>query len=181
MTDYLQEQYRASHLSGGNAAYVEELYEQWLDDPFSVPEHWQQVFSRLGTSTGDDTRHLAIAESFRGLKPAIASLDAHRHPASVADGPLSEVAQHVDVQKHIAIRLLRDDETEAARRVEPLYLSGGLDFLALGVSIVGGRGHGVGGTLGTSSLSGYMFAHSHTQAPPSDVNVSTKANVVKPT
>ncbi|AKS41901.1 2-oxoglutarate dehydrogenase E1 component [Wenzhouxiangella marina] len=78
MTDYLQEQYRASHLSGGNAAYVEELYEQWLDDPFAVPEHWQQVFSRLGAEAGDDTRHLAIAESFRGLKPAGAAAEDYK-------------------------------------------------------------------------------------------------------
>ncbi len=66
MTDDLQEQYRASHLSGGNAAYVEEFYEAWLDDPASVPEHWQKIFSTF-TDSGEDTRHRAVTEYFRDL------------------------------------------------------------------------------------------------------------------
>ena len=66
MTDDLQEQYRASHLSGGNAAYVEEFYEAWLDDPASVPEHWQKIFETF-TDSGEDTRHRAIVEHFRDL------------------------------------------------------------------------------------------------------------------
>jgi 2-oxoglutarate dehydrogenase E1 component len=67
MTEYLLEQYRASHLSGGNAAYVEEFYEQWLDDPHSVPEHWQTLFAQLGARDGEDTRHQAIAEHFKAM------------------------------------------------------------------------------------------------------------------
>jgi len=70
MTKPLQEQYRASHLSGGNAAYVEALYEDWLDQPDSVPEHWQAVFSQLGAAAAeDDTRHQAIARYFEALRP----------------------------------------------------------------------------------------------------------------
>jgi 2-oxoglutarate dehydrogenase E1 component len=67
MTNYLQEQYRASHLSGSNAAYVEDLYELWLDDPDAVPEHWQKLFSEIADGASDDTRHLAILEHFREL------------------------------------------------------------------------------------------------------------------
>lgn len=69
MTKPLQEHYRASHLSGGNAAYVEALYEDWLDQPDSVPAHWQSVFSQLAAA-GTDTRHQAIARHFEGLRPA---------------------------------------------------------------------------------------------------------------
>ncbi|MFW5927177.1 MAG: thiamine pyrophosphate-dependent enzyme, partial [Wenzhouxiangella sp.] len=67
MTDDLQEQYRTSHLSGANAAYVEEFYEAWLDDPDSVPDHWAELFTGLADSTNDDTRHRAINEYFRNL------------------------------------------------------------------------------------------------------------------
>ncbi|MEE4329364.1 MAG: 2-oxoglutarate dehydrogenase E1 component [Wenzhouxiangella sp.] len=67
MTDYLEEQYRTSHLSGSNAAYVESLYERWLDDAEAVPEHWQSVFKGLVNGSADDTRHAAIAEEFRQL------------------------------------------------------------------------------------------------------------------
>ena len=36
-----------SYLFGGNAPYVEELYEQYLEDPNSVDEKWRQYFDRL--------------------------------------------------------------------------------------------------------------------------------------
>ncbi|MGY6554661.1 MAG: 2-oxoglutarate dehydrogenase E1 component [Wenzhouxiangella sp.] len=66
MSAYLQQHYLASHLSGGNAAYVETLYEAWLDSPGSVPEHWQSLFSQLNES-GQDSRHQATLERFRQL------------------------------------------------------------------------------------------------------------------
>ena len=67
MTDYLEEQYRTSHLSGSNAAYVEALYERWLDHDEAVPEPWQKLFKGLVNGAGDDTRHGAIADHFRHL------------------------------------------------------------------------------------------------------------------
>ncbi|NDY94850.1 2-oxoglutarate dehydrogenase E1 component [Wenzhouxiangella limi] len=66
MSKQLQQQYRASHLSGGNAAYVEELYETWLDSPDAVPSQWQSLFSSLN-ETGEDSRHLAMLEHFRQI------------------------------------------------------------------------------------------------------------------
>jgi len=61
MSDFLRQQYRASHWSGGNAAYVESLYEQWLDQADSVAPHWQALFSELAGDRQDDTRHRAVA------------------------------------------------------------------------------------------------------------------------
>ncbi|MFP4333858.1 MAG: 2-oxoglutarate dehydrogenase E1 component [Wenzhouxiangella sp.] len=66
MSKQLEQQYRSSHLSGGNAAYVEALYEAWLDSPDAVPAHWQSLFSGLNES-GEDSRHLALLEHFRQL------------------------------------------------------------------------------------------------------------------
>lgn len=70
MTDYLQEQYKNSLFSGGNAAYFETYYEDWLDDPESVPQHWREVFSKLADGTDTDTRHSQIEERFRLLAAA---------------------------------------------------------------------------------------------------------------
>ncbi len=67
MSKNLQQQYRASHLSGANAAYVEALYEAWLDDPSAVPEHWQQLFDELSQGQRDDSRHLAMLDQYREL------------------------------------------------------------------------------------------------------------------
>ncbi|WP_213004042.1 2-oxoglutarate dehydrogenase E1 component [Parahaliea maris] len=39
--------WRSSHIAGGNATYVEDLYESYLTDPNSVPEQWRSYFDTL--------------------------------------------------------------------------------------------------------------------------------------
>ena len=34
----------SSHMAGGNAAYVEELYEAYLEDAKSVSDEWRAIF-----------------------------------------------------------------------------------------------------------------------------------------
>ena len=42
------QEYRAnSYLFGGNAPYVEEMYEAYLDNPGSVPDNWRAYFDAL--------------------------------------------------------------------------------------------------------------------------------------
>ena len=44
----MMQQFRASsYLFGGNAPFVEQLYEQWLEDAQSVPVQWRDYFERL--------------------------------------------------------------------------------------------------------------------------------------
>jgi 2-oxoglutarate dehydrogenase E1 component len=44
----MMQQYRSnSYLFGGNAPYVEELYEAYLDNPGSVPDNWRAYFDNL--------------------------------------------------------------------------------------------------------------------------------------
>jgi hypothetical protein len=42
----MQRMWQTAHLSGGNAAYVEELYELYLHDPNAVPEEWRTYFHK---------------------------------------------------------------------------------------------------------------------------------------
>ena len=67
----MMQQYRAnSYLFGGNAPYVEELYEAYLDNPGSVPENWRKYFDALQhvpAVDGSETRdvaHAPVVESF---------------------------------------------------------------------------------------------------------------------
>jgi 2-oxoglutarate dehydrogenase E1 component len=60
----------SSYLFGGNAPFVEQLYEQWLEDPRSVPAQWQEYFERLqlvpapaGKSVRD-VAHAPVVEAF---------------------------------------------------------------------------------------------------------------------
>jgi 2-oxoglutarate dehydrogenase E1 component len=59
-----------SYLFGGNAPFVEELYESYLDNPQSVPEAWREYFDRLqvlpsaAAEGGRDVAHAPIVEAF---------------------------------------------------------------------------------------------------------------------
>jgi len=57
----LLQQFRdTSSLSGGNAAFIEDLYENWLRDPTSVGAEWQKYFDGL-QGRGDKSHTDAIA------------------------------------------------------------------------------------------------------------------------
>ena len=44
----MMQQYEAnSYLFGGNAPYVEELYEAYLNNPGSVPDNWRAYFDAM--------------------------------------------------------------------------------------------------------------------------------------
>jgi 2-oxoglutarate dehydrogenase E1 component len=56
-----------SQLAGGNASYIEELYERYLTDPNSVPEQWRSYFGTLPRAEGGATHdipHSPIKEQF---------------------------------------------------------------------------------------------------------------------
>ena len=59
-----------SYLFGGNAPYVEELYEAYLDNPGSVPDKWRSYFDALQNvpatdgTTARDMAHAPVVESF---------------------------------------------------------------------------------------------------------------------
>ncbi len=59
-----------SQLFGGNAPFVEDLYEQYLFDPTSVDAEWRAYFDKLQMTPGSVNRDIArapIEESFRQL------------------------------------------------------------------------------------------------------------------
>ncbi|KMN50091.1 2-oxoglutarate dehydrogenase [Chromobacterium violaceum] len=72
----MQSMYSHSYLFGGNAPFIEELYEQYLVDANSVPQEWRDYFDKLAQAPGAaerDVPHLPIQESFIQLakKPVI--------------------------------------------------------------------------------------------------------------
>ncbi len=63
----LIEQFRqSSPLFGGNAPFIEDLYERYLQDPNSVPDNWREYFRTFQEqlATGQDVAHGPIRESF---------------------------------------------------------------------------------------------------------------------
>lgn len=97
------QQYRSnSYLFGGNAPYVEEMYEAYLDNPGSVPDNWRAYFDALQhvpATDGSDTRdvaHAPVIESFAQRAKA----NAFGNKASGAD--LAVARKQVHVQSLIA-------------------------------------------------------------------------------
>ena len=67
----MMQQYEAnSYLFGGNAPYVEELYEAYLSNPGSVPDNWRAYFDAMqhmpavDGSTRPDVDHASVIASF---------------------------------------------------------------------------------------------------------------------
>ncbi len=99
----MMQQYRASsHLFGGNAPYVEDMYEAYLDNPGSVTDHWRAYFDALQNvaatdgSTARDVAHAPVIESFAQRAKA----NAFGNKASSAD--LAVARKQVHVQSLIA-------------------------------------------------------------------------------
>jgi len=70
-----------SAISGGNAAYIDDLYEQWLADPNSVEAVWRDYFSQMQARGNRDASHAA----------AIARIEAaQRQPRGTALAPIAD-------------------------------------------------------------------------------------------
>ncbi len=68
MEESMMEQlWRSGHISAGNASYVEELYEQYLEDPAEVPDQWRSYFEtlpRVEGTTASDISHATVRDHF---------------------------------------------------------------------------------------------------------------------
>ena len=67
MASVMEQMWRSGHISAGNASYVEELYEQYLEDPASIPDQWRSYFDTLPMVEGAkaaDISHATIRDHF---------------------------------------------------------------------------------------------------------------------
>lgn len=69
-----------TYLFGGNAPYVEEMYENYLANPGSVPDTWREYFDALqhvpavDGSNAKDVPHLPVVNAFSSSRRDILSL-----------------------------------------------------------------------------------------------------------
>ena len=55
----------ASHLYSGNAAFVEQLYEAYLENPGNVEQQWREYFDSLQNGqSGRDIPHSPVQQAF---------------------------------------------------------------------------------------------------------------------
>ncbi len=66
----MQDLWQDSYLASGNEAYLEDLYESYLENPESVTPEWRQYFNGLLQRTGRmnaDVSHAAVRQEFLNL------------------------------------------------------------------------------------------------------------------
>ncbi len=67
---FMERMRKSSHLAGNNVAYIESLYETFLDDPNQVPAEWRDYFETLPRVEGavkSDVPHSGIIQHFERL------------------------------------------------------------------------------------------------------------------
>lgn len=96
----MQRMWESAHLSGESAAYVESLYEQYLDSPYAVSEQWRNLFQSFARTAGksSDFAHTAIREQFIGLG---------KHPARPVSGPSIVVDEEQERKQIEVLRLIQ--------------------------------------------------------------------------
>ena len=91
MSQSIKDQYASSALYGSNAAAVEALYEQYLENPDGVAEGWRRYFRSLGDGrAADEIAHTPIRrkllESASRNGARVASVSPARAKSAVASG-----------------------------------------------------------------------------------------------
>ena len=121
-----------SYLFGGNAPYVEEMYENYLANPGSVPETWREYFDALqhvpaaDGSQSKDVPHLPVINAFAerakmgGTRVVMASTDAEMGKKRTA------VQQLIAAYRNLGVRWadldpLKRTERENIPELDPAF------------------------------------------------------------
>jgi 2-oxoglutarate dehydrogenase E1 component len=121
-----------TYLFGGNAPYVEEMYENYLDNPGSVTDTWREYFDALQNvpaGDGSDSRdvpHLPVVNAFAerakrgGTKVVVASADAEMGRKRTAAQQL--IAAHRNVgQRWADLDPLKRTERDNIPELDPAF------------------------------------------------------------
>ncbi|WP_342617429.1 2-oxoglutarate dehydrogenase E1 component [Rhodoferax sp. GW822-FHT02A01] len=136
MSDSASSVYQAyqnnTYLFGGNAPYVEEMYENYLANPGSVPDSWRSYFDALqhvpavdGTNA-KDVPHLPVINAFAeraksgGTKVVLASADAEMGRKRTAAQQLIAAYRNVG-QRWADLDPLKRTERPAIPDLDPAY------------------------------------------------------------
>jgi 2-oxoglutarate dehydrogenase E1 component len=122
MSQSLADQFATTALSGGNAGFIEDLYEQYLRDPSSLSSAWVDYFKALQGGSGE-IAHGPIRERLlaRAQLPAAAAVgqNAPSDGASAKQGAVSRLIQVYANRGHLIAKL---DPLGLQERAKPYVL-----------------------------------------------------------
>ncbi len=114
----LEELEASSYLSGGNAAYLEQIYDVYLANPENVSEQWRRYFKSLppvGSRFTQDASHAAIQEEIRAQarQPKMA------FSASVGVSDQERVDRLIDAFRRYGHREAKTNPLPSSSSLEP--------------------------------------------------------------
>jgi 2-oxoglutarate dehydrogenase E1 component len=129
MNQSLADQLATTALSGGNAGFIEDLYEKFLKDPAAVDPAWAKYFSELKGSSNNEVSHGEVRErlTLRQQQPrAAAAPSVATDVASAKQGAVSRLIQVYANRGHLIANL---DPLGLQERAQPYVLN--LEYFGL--------------------------------------------------
>src|ERR1700704_2538226 len=135
MSQSLADQLAATALSGGNAGFIEDLYEKFLQDPASVDPAWAKYFGDLAGTSTREVAHGEVRERLltRQERPPVAPRATHAEGPSAAgdvasakQGAVSRLIQVYANRGHLIANL---DPLGLQERAKPYVLD--LEYFGL--------------------------------------------------
>jgi 2-oxoglutarate dehydrogenase E1 component len=106
MSAQMKEFLGTSYLFGGNAPFIEELYEAWLENPDSVAPEWRRWFDQIQQPGARDVAHQPVREAFVRLAYRRPGGDGHVPTAAVASVERKQVSvlQLINAYRFLGLR-----------------------------------------------------------------------------
>ena len=130
MSQSLAEQLATTALSGGNAAYIEDLYEKFLRDPQGVDPAWAAYFRGVQGGAAGETAHAPIRELLLArLNSPPAQGGVHSPESSGASAKQAAVSRLIQVYANRGHLVARLDPLGLQQRAKPYVLD--LEYFGL--------------------------------------------------
>jgi 2-oxoglutarate dehydrogenase E1 component len=106
MAAQMKEFLGTSYLFGGNAPFIEELYEAWLENPDSVAPEWRRWFDQIQQPGTRDVVHRPVREAFVRLAYQRRGGNGHAPTAALASVERKQVSvlQLINAHRFLGLR-----------------------------------------------------------------------------
>jgi 2-oxoglutarate dehydrogenase E1 component len=118
-------------LYGGNADFLDALYEQYLRDPASVDERWRTYFERLAPAAAGERPHGPVQADIaeRARQPRVPTGQVPSDPGAAANAKQAAVSRLIQIWTNRGHLLARVDPLGLMERPRPRVLD--LDYFGL--------------------------------------------------
>ncbi|MGO9038572.1 MAG: thiamine pyrophosphate-dependent enzyme, partial [Steroidobacteraceae bacterium] len=130
MSEALADQLAATALYGGNADFIEGLYEKFLKDPAAVDPSWARYFRSLPAAGTEEAAHRRIRERLSATLRTPGITDGVRPGAEAASAKQGAVSRLIQIYANRGHLIARLDPLGLQQRAKPRVLD--LEYFGLG-------------------------------------------------